>query len=117
MDSILTSIKKMLGINEAYTSFDPDIILHINTVLNILNQMGVGDANFSIKDKVATWSDYLPNMTDLEMIKSFIFMKVKMIFDPPSSSAVIEVMKLQISELEWRINVLVEPGEETTTNG
>lgn len=116
MDSILTSIKKLLGIEESYEHFDIDIIIGINTVLSILSQLGVGEKSFSIEDKDAEWKDFLSDMTNLELIKSYIFMKVKLIFDPPQSSAVIEVMNRQISELEWRINELVDPGKEGTSN-
>ena len=116
MDSILTSIKKLLGIDEADTNFDVDVIFHINTTLSILSQLGVGEKSFSIEDKDAEWKDFLSDMTNLELIKSYIFMKVKLIFDPPQSSAVIEVMNRQISELEWRINELVDPGKEETSN-
>ena len=116
MDSILTSIKKLLGIEESYEHFDTDIIIGINTALSILSQLGVGEKSFSIEDKDAEWKDFLSDMTNLELIKSYIFMKVKLIFDPPQSSAVIEVMNRQISELEWRINELVDPGKEDTIN-
>ena len=116
MDSILTSIKKLLGIGESYTHFDTDIIIGINTSLSILSQLGVGEKSFSIEDKDAEWKDFLPDMSNLELVKSYIHMKVKLMFDPPQSSAVIEVMNKQISELEWRINELVDPGKEETIN-
>lgn len=108
--SILTSIKKLLGLSEEDTSFDQDIIMHINTVLNILAQLGVGPANgFSIEDDGAIWSDYLGETTNLELIKSYIYMKVRLMFDPPTSSILADAMNKNISELEWRINVTVDP--------
>lgn len=108
--SILTSIKKLLGLSEEDTSFDQDIIMHINTVLNILAQLGVGPANgFSIEDDGTIWSDYLGETTNLELIKSYIYMKVRLMFDPPTSSILADAMNKNISELEWRINVTVDP--------
>lgn len=112
MESILTSIKKMLGIDEEYTHFDEDIIMHINSVLMVLTQLGVGpETGFIIEDDTATWASYLPelNAAQLHAVKSYIFMKVKLIFDPPLSSAVIESMNRQIAEFEWRLNVAVDP--------
>ena len=108
--SILTSIKKLLGIAEEDTSFDQDIIMHINTVFAILAQLGVGPANgFSIEDDSAIWEDYLGNATNLELVKSYIYMKVRSMFDPPTSSILADAMNKNISELEWRINATVDP--------
>lgn len=108
MESILTSIKKLLGITEEYEHFDVDIIMHINSVFMILTQLGVGPAEgFSIKDKTTTWDEFVPE-NQLESVKSYVYMKVKLLFDPPLSSAVIECTNRQISELEWRLNVAVE---------
>lgn len=112
MESILTSIKKMLGIDEEYTHFDADIIMHINSVLMILTQLGVGPAEgFVIEDDTSTWVDFIPeaNAAQLHAVKSYIYMKVKLIFDPPLSSAVIDSMNRQIAEFEWRLNVAVDP--------
>lgn len=114
MDSILTSIKKILGIEEEYEQFDQDIIMHINTVLGILLQLGVGPKEgFVIYDKTQTWSDYISDAADLNMVKTYIALKVRLIFDPPQHSAVVEVMNRQISELEWRLNVQAEHGGES----
>lgn len=108
--SILTSIKKLLGIAEEDASFDQDIIMHINTVFAILAQLGVGPTNgFSIEDDGAIWSDYLGNSTNLELVKSYIYMKVRSMFDPPTSSILADAMNKNISELEWRINTTVDP--------
>ena len=108
--SILTSIKKLLGIAEEDASFDQDIIMHINTVFAILAQLGVGPANgFSIEDDGAIWSDYLGNGTNLELVKSYIYMKVRSMFDRPASSILADAMNKNISELEWRINTTVDP--------
>lgn len=112
MESILTSIKKMLGIDEAYTHFDADIIMHINSVLMILTQLGVGpEEGFVIEDDTSTWINFIPeaNAAQLHAVKTYIYMKVKLVFDPPLSSAVIESMNRQIAEFEWRLNVAVDP--------
>lgn len=110
-DSILTSIKKLLGIDESYTHFDSDIIMHINSVFMILNQLGVGPpGGFSISDKFTTWEDYLPGETNLHSVKSYVYLKVKLLFDPPSSSAAAEATNRLISEFEWRINHAAESG-------
>lgn len=117
MDSILTSIKKLLGITEEYDHFDQDLILHINSVFGILTQLGVGPAGgFHIKDKESTWTEFVSEGSKLEAIKSYIYLKVKLLFDPPLSSAVMESTNRLISELEWRINVTVDPGEEEFQN-
>lgn len=110
MESILTSIKKMLGITEEYEHFDTDLIMHINSVLMILTQLGVGSSDgFSIKGKEEAWTDFLPEGTQLELVKSYVYLKVKLLFDPPLGSAVVEVINRQICEFEWRLNVSVDP--------
>lgn len=110
MDSILTSIKKLLGIDEECTDFDIDIIIHINSVFVILNQLGVGSKIFSIEDDTATWRDYLgEGYDDLSFVKTYMYLKVKLLFDPPNGS-VLESYKKSIDELEFRINVAVEDG-------
>lgn len=109
-DSILNTIKKMLGIEVGFEGFDTDIIIHINTVLGILYQLGI-ERSFSITGANETWSDYISDMSKLEMIKTYIYLKVRLIFDPPASGSVIDVINRQISELEWRINVTVDPKE------
>lgn len=108
-DSILTSIKKLLGITEEYEHFDQDIIIHINSVFMILNQLGVGPSNgFSITDKTAVWSDFISEGVNIESVKSYIYFKVRLLFDPPTTSAVMESMNRMISELEFRLNVSAE---------
>lgn len=110
-ESILTSIKKMLGIEEEYTHFDPDIIMHINSVFMTLFQLGIGPKGFTISDDEATWSDYISNIDELQAIKPYIYAKVRLAFDPPSSGTLIDLMKHQIAEMEWRLNVMVDPIE------
>lgn len=110
MDSILTSIKKLLGIAEDYEHFDQDLIIHINSVLSVLTQLGVGPSEgFSIEDENATWNDFIPEDKRLSSIRSYVYMKVKLLFDPPLSSSVMESMNRMISEFEWRLNVTAEP--------
>ena len=109
MESILTSIKKLLGIEEEYTQFDNDIIMHINSVFLNLTQLGVGPAEgFLIEDDTATWEDFIGDSNQLQAVKSYMYLKVKLLFDPPLSSSVIESMNRMIAELEWRFNVAVD---------
>lgn len=110
MESILTSIKKLLGIAEEYDYFDPDIIMHINSVFTILTQLGVGPVEgFRIEDDSTNWNDYI-STDDLnyESVKSYIHLRVKLLFDPPASSAIIESMNRMINEFEWRLNATAE---------
>lgn len=121
--NILTSIKKSLGIAKEYEHFDADMIMHINSTFSILTQLGVGPPEgFSIEDDSAVWTDFVPEKSKIEFVKSYMYLKVKLLFDPPLSSAVIDSMNRQISELEWRIQVAVDPvqtsnGEEEIQNG
>lgn len=109
-DSILTSIKKLLGIAEEYDHFDSDIIMHINSVFSILNQLGVGpEDGFIIYDESATWDEFMSDSPKLEMVKSYMYLRVKALFDPPLSSAAIEANNRIASEFEWRIQVAADP--------
>lgn len=109
-DSILTSVKKGVGgIVEADTSFDPDIIMHINTVLSQLTQLGVGPSSgFSISDSTATWTDFVGTDPRINMVQSYVVLNVRMLFDPPTIGAVVDAFKGRIAELEWRLNVQAE---------
>ncbi len=110
--SILTSIKKALGIEEEYTHFDPDIIMHINSAFFVLHQLGVGpETPFSIKDKSATWDEFI-DADKLELVKTYIYMVVRRAFDPPSNSAHLNALSEMIKEYEWRMNVEVDPKNE-----
>lgn len=109
IESILTSVKASLGITEEYEHFDANLIMHINSVFGILTQLGVGSEDgFSISGKESVWSDFLESKTKLEMVKSYVHLKVKLLFDPPLSSVVMEAMNRMASELEWRINTTSE---------
>lgn len=103
-ESILNSIKKPLGITADYKDFDPDIVFFINTVFPILRQLGVGPVEgFTITDETTKWSEYLNDNKNLENVKTFIYLKVKLLFDPPTASAHMQAIKESIAELEWRI--------------
>lgn len=116
MQSILTSIKKLLGIMEDYKHFDPDLIVCINSTLSILTQLGVGPTDgFAISDESAVWTDFVPEDARLEFIKSFVHLKVRLLFDPPLNSAVIESINRMLSELEWRIMVAVDPDPDASS--
>lgn len=108
-DSILTSIKKLLGITEDCTDFDTDIIMHINTVLAGLNQLNVGAKDgFEITDSSATWADFMGDNKRLNLVKSYVHQKVRLLFDPPASSSVMEAINNTVKELEWRILIVAD---------
>lgn len=102
-NSILNDIKKLLGVPEDYDHFDTDIIIHINSIFMVLNQLGVGPSKpFTIKDSTSVWGDFLSEDDNLESVKSYIYMRVRLLFDPPESSGLIDSMNKMISEFEWR---------------
>jgi len=105
MVSILDSIKQLLGIDVNDTSFDKELIIHINGALMILKQLGVGPEFYSIKDKNNVWEEFTQGRKDLEIIKSFVYLKVRLMFDPPQNSFLVNSIEKQISEYEWRITV------------
>lgn len=111
ISSILTSVKKYLGMTEEYDAFDPDIVDDINTVFTILYQMGVGpkDSPFEIHDSSSKWEEFVSG-PKLNAVKSYMYKKVRLMFDPPSSSSAQSAFKQQCDELEWRLNVMVDPG-------
>ena len=113
-ESILDSIKKLLGIDADYTHFDIDIITHINSIFVVLYQLGVGTEPFSITDNLTTWAEYLDGRYDLVTVKTYIYLRVRLLFDPPASSAAVEAIKETIRELEFRISVTVDPGPTIT---
>jgi len=105
-ESILTSTKKVLNLADDYTSFDSDITMHINSVFSTLNQLGVGpDEGFMIEDKVPTWDTFLEGDPRLNHVKTYVYLRVRMLFDPPTLGYVVDAMKEQIKEHEWRLNV------------
>ena len=115
MESILTSIKKMLGIDESYTHFDMDIIMHINSAFFSLTQIGVGPAGgFSITDDSQTWDEFIPENQRIDAVKSYVYAKVRLLFDPPSNSSLIKLLESQIAEFEWRLSLppTIKPDDE-----
>ena len=111
-DSILMSVKKVLGIPDDYKVFDPDIIMHINSVFMILNQLGIGpEDGFSITSETEQWLDFA-DLSMINAVKSYVYLRVRILFDPPTSSFVLTSMENQYKELEWRLNVMVDPSEQ-----
>ncbi|MBQ1733422.1 MAG: hypothetical protein II038_00925 [Lachnospiraceae bacterium] len=105
MDSILTSIKKLLGIASDYTHFDNDIIIQINSAFSVLTQLGVGPLEgFEITDDSSIWSDFTDDPR-LNLAKTYVYLKVRLAFDPPTSAALIESCNRQLDELTWRLTV------------
>ena len=114
MDSILTTIKVLLGIPEQHEHFDIAIVSHINTVFGTLTQLGVGPkAGFSIRDKTSKWLDFLSDMTEYEAVVSYIHLNVRLLFDPPASATITDTITRKIAELEWRLNVTAESDDTT----
>lgn len=109
MDSILTSIKAMLGPAEEYEHFDPQLIMFINSTLAVVTQLGLGPKEgFVIKDKTAKWTDLAPEGPALELAKTYVYAKVKLKFDPPTTGSHVEALKETIREYEWRTNVAAD---------
>lgn len=118
--SILTSTKKILGISDDYIVFDLDIITHINTAFSILTQLGVGPAaGFMIEDETAVWNDFDPieDAFNFNAVKSYVFLKVRQLFDPPATSYLITAVDQQVKELEWRLNTYREGSEWVSPEG
>lgn len=117
MESILTSIKKLIGIAEDYTQYDTDVIMHTNSVLMTVTQLGVGpEDGFYITGIDELWTDLVEDAGLIEAVKSFIYLKVKLLFDPPLSSVLIESMERQAKEYEWRITERAEELKQQNTN-
>lgn len=111
-ESILASVKRMIGL-EYVSAFDNDLITNINSVFMVLNQLGVGPDNcFAITGDSEVWDDFLGYNEDVNAVKTYMYLKVRLMFDPPTSSVVMDAMSRQINELEWRLNVQVDPGDD-----
>lgn len=103
--SILKSTKKILGVDASYSAFDLDIITHINTAFSTLNELGIGpELGFMIEDDEALWSDFLGDDPRFNAVKTYVFLRVRVLFDPPTTGYLVTAMKEQIQELEWRLN-------------
>ena len=108
-DSILLSVRHAIGGDINGSAFDADLIMHINTVFNILQQMGIGPStNFTIQNEESEWTDFCGE-DELPMVKTYMYLKVRLLFDPPSSSFVLDSMRNQAEEMEWRMNVEQDP--------
>ena len=108
-DSVFSSVKKVVGLLGDDGSFDEDILLHINSVVSTLRQLGLSiPSDFYVRDDVQTWRDLLGEFRDLDLVKSYMTMKVRLMFDPPSSSFGLKSMEEMVKEYEWRINVLTD---------
>lgn len=107
--SILNSIKKNLGIAADYTAFDADILMHINSVFSTLNELGIGpDAGFMIEDDEPTWDAFIGEDLRLNSVKTYVYLRVRLLFDPPTTSYLIAATQEQIKEFEWRLNAVRE---------
>ena len=116
-DSILTSTKKNLGISEEYTAFDPDITMHINSVFSTLNQLGIGPLDgFEIEDASTNWSDFLDGDKNLNSVKTYVYLRVRLLFDPPTTSYLVTSLQNQLEQIEWRLNVYREDTEWVDPN-
>lgn len=116
-DSILMTIRKLVCGNPYADHFDTDLLVHINACFSVLNQLGVGPENgFVVTDETQSWSSYIADNYILNMVKTYVTLKVKKIFDPPLTSSVLEAMDKEISQLEWRLNVAVDPVKPTSTS-
>ena len=108
-DSILITIKKLLGLAEDYHAFDTDVIVHINTYLGVLNTLGVGKEGFAIEDETAVWADFLEDaIVSLNEVKTYVYLRVRQTFDPPASSVLSAAFDKQIEEIGWRMMMKVE---------
>lgn len=117
MNSILTSIKKLLGLPEDYECFDQDIIIHINSAFATLNQLGVGPKDgFVITDKNSVWSEFTSNNLQIESVKSYVYLSVRLIFDPPTSGILSDSLTRQKEEIGWRLNAAVDRRSQNGNN-
>lgn len=108
-ESILESTKKVLGLGSDYTVFDVDVMMHINSTFSTLNQLGLGpEDGFSIDGEESTWADFIGDDPRLNSVKTYVYLKVRSVFDPPQSAHAINAMNEQIKEFEWRLNVYRE---------
>ena len=113
IDSVLESVKKMLGIDAQYDAFDQELIIHINSALGVAKQVGIQlTDSFLIEDADKTWAQVVKDPNAIPLVKSYIYLKVKLIFDPPSTGVLHEAMERQIQEFEWRLFVDADPVEE-----
>lgn len=111
---VLTDIKKLIGFDETYTAFDTDILIHINSTLSLLEQIGVDVTSKLTSNGNEDWDDILGDDVEQEMIKEYIYLKTRLVFDPPLNSSILESIKESIREYEWRINTAVETDDDNS---
>lgn len=104
--SILLSTKKILKLAPSYVVYDNEVLTHINSAFSTLNQLDIGKANFRVVDESQTWGEYTPDQNKLNIIKTFVFLKVRILFDPPTTSFELNALQTQLEEIEWRITLL-----------
>lgn len=115
-DSILEDVKKLMNLDPSYDVFDRDLILHVNSVFSTLTQLGVGPPEgFIILDDVGEWTDFLSSDNRLNAVKSYVYLRVRLLFDPPATSFGITALENQAREMEWRLQVAVDPVQITGT--
>ena len=116
-DSILVTIRKLVYGDPYANHFDTDLLVHINACFSVLNQLGVGpEKGFVVTDETQNWGDYTADSAVLNLVKTYIALKVRLIFDPPLTSSVLDAMNKEINQLEWRLNVAVDPVKSTSTS-
>lgn len=116
MDSILLTIKSMLGLDETYKVFDKELIVYINTAINVLEQLGIGQDGFTVASESDTWDSYVTDLAKMEGIKTYIYIRTRLLFDPPSNSTLSKSLEDTARELEWRLNVKAEHLQNTGTD-
>ena len=112
MNSIFNTVKSLLGIALDDTTFDPELLIHTNATLMVINQLGVGDRGFHIAGATETWDDFTKGRKDLELIKTNVYFRVRLAFDPPQNSFLVQSMEKQIAESDWRIEIYHNEEEE-----
>lgn len=112
-DNVLASVKEALGIPVSVSSFDTTLLMHINAVISILGTLGVGEEESLAVNSDTVWTDCFEDSTELDLVKTDMYLRVRLMFDPPNTSFVLESINKQITEIEWRLNVIVDSGEST----
>lgn len=107
--SILNGTKKILGLSETYLAFDQDVLTHINSIFSVLNQLGIGpELGFRIDDATATWDDFLADDPRFNMVQTYMYLRVRLLFDPPTTGYLVTALTEQYQEMEWRLNEVRE---------
>ena len=115
MTGILDTVRKLVGAGDSAGPFDQDLLIHINSTMSVLTQLGLGPVNGFFVTENSKWNEFLGDGLKLEMVKTYVYLKVRLIFDPPQNASLLEAIKSQISEYEWRIFTEVDPPALTST--